>query len=89
MKIIRENNTFIRQNGHYGDKSFKTKYQFKDLDGTMYNIYISTRKNAFIKKVSKSGKEYKVKLPKEVTETILEELKSNKDKVLEKEGGIR
>lgn len=89
MKVTRENNTFIRQDGRSGDKSLKTKYQFKDLDGTMYNIYISTRKNAFIKKVSESGREYKVKLPKEVTETILEELKSDKDKVLEKEGGIR
>lgn len=46
-------------------------------------------KNAFIKKVSESGREYKVKLPKEVTEVILEELKSNRDKILEKEGGIR
>jgi hypothetical protein len=55
----------------------------------MYNIYISTRKNAFYRKKSKSGKEYKIKLPKEVTATILEELKSNKDKVLEKEDGIR
>lgn len=89
MKVTREDNTFVRQNAHCGDKSIKTKYQFKDLDGTMYNIYISVRKNAFIKKVTKSGREYKVKLPKEVTTTILEELKSNKDKVLEKEGGIR
>lgn len=89
MKLIRENNTFIRQDARCGDKSIKTKYQFKDLDGTMYNIYISVRKNAFIKKVNKSGKECKIKLPKEVTETILEELKSNKDKVLEREGGIR
>lgn len=89
MKVTRENNTFIRQDGRFGDKSIKTKYQFKDLDGTMYNIYISTKKNAFVKKVSKFGREYKVKLPKEVTEAILEELKSNKDKVLEREGGIR
>lgn len=89
MKVIREDNTFVRQNARCGDKSFKTKYQFKDLDGTMYNIYISVKKNAFIKKVNKSGKEYKIKLPKEVTATILEELKSEKDKVLEKEGGIK
>ena len=89
MKVTRENNTFVRQDGRFGDKSLKTKYQFKDLDGTVYNIYISTRKNAFYRKKSKSGIEYKIKLPKEVTEAILEELKSNKDKVLEKEGGIR
>lgn len=89
MKVTREDNTFIRQNGRFGDKSLKTKYQFKDLDGTVYNIYISTRKNAFYRKKSKSGTEYKIKLPKEVTEAILEELKSNKDKVLEREGGIR
>lgn len=88
MKVTREDNIFVRQNGRCGDKSIKTKYQFKDLDGTMYNIYISVRKNAFIKKISEFGREYKVKLPKEVTTAILEELKSNKDKVLEKEGGI-
>ena len=89
MKVKREDNTFVRQNARCGDKNIKTKYQFKDLDGTMYNIYISTRKNAFIRRKSESGREYKVKLPKEVTETILEELKSNKDRVLEKEGGIK
>jgi hypothetical protein len=89
MKITREDNTFIRQNARCGDKSIKTKYQFKDLDGTMYNIYISTRKNAFIKKVSESGKEYKIKLPKEVTAIILEELKSEKDKLIKREGGIK
>lgn len=89
MKVTRENNTFVRQNARCGDKSIKTKYQFKDLDGTMYNIYISIRKNAFIKKVTKSGREYKIKLPKEVTATILEELKSEKDKLIEREGGIK
>lgn len=47
MKVTREDNTFIRQNAHTGDKSIKTKYQFKDLDGTMYNIYISVRKKCF------------------------------------------
>lgn len=47
MKVTRENNTFIRQNARCGDKSIKTKYQFKDLDGTMYNIYISVRKKCF------------------------------------------
>lgn len=51
-------------------------------------IFISTRKNAFYRKKSKSGAKYKIKLPKEVTEAILEELKTEKDKVLEKEGGI-
>lgn len=89
MKVTREDNTFIRQDGRSGDKSFKTKYQFKDLDGTMYNIYISIRKNAFIKKTSKSGRVNKINLPKEVTTAILEELKSDKDKLLEKEGGIK
>ena len=89
MKVTRKDNTFIRQDGRFGDKSIETKYQFKDLDGTTYKIYISVRKNTFYKKKSKFGKEYKIKLPKEVTETILEELKSNKDRVLEKEGGIR
>ena len=50
MKVTRENNTFVRQNARCGDKSLKTKYQFKDLDGTMYNIYISTRKMLLLRK---------------------------------------
>lgn len=50
MKVTRENNTFVRQDGRFGDKSLKTKYQFKDLDGTVYNIYISTRKMLFIER---------------------------------------
>lgn len=86
-EIVRENNTFIRQNMR--NRSIKTTYQFKDLDGKEYNIYISCRKNAFIEKVTKSGRKYKILLPKSITETILEELKSDKDKVLEKEGGIK
>lgn len=86
-EIIREKNTFIRQDMR--NRSIITEYQFKDLDGKEYNIYISCRKNAFIEKVTKSGRKYKILLPADVTNQILEELKSNKDKVLEKEGGIR
>lgn len=53
-EVIREDNTFIRQNMR--NRSIKTKYTFKDLDGKEYNIYISCRKNAFIEKVANSGK---------------------------------
>ena len=86
-EVIRENNTFIRQDMRH--RSIKTKYTFKDLDGKEYNIYISCRKKAYIEKISASGKKYKLILPDEVQKQIMEELKSEKDKVLKKEGGIK
>ena len=84
MKVTRENNTFIRQNTHCGDRSIKTKYQFKDLDGTMYNIYISVRKNAFIKKVNKFGKEKKLNFQKKLQLLFLKNLNLIKIKFLRK-----
>ena len=86
-EIKREGNTFIRQDMRF--RSIKTKYTFRDLDGKEYNIYISCRKKAYIEKITDSGRKYKLILPNEVQKQIMEELKSEKDKVLEKEGGIK
>ena len=85
--VTRDGNMFIRHNGR--NHSFETKYTFKDIDGTVYNILISPRKRAYYNKQTKSGKIYRILLPKEVSDAIIQELKSEKDKVLEKEGGIK
>lgn len=89
MEVKRENNVFIRIDGRSKNQPIETKYKFRNIDGKEYNIYISTRKRAYVLIPAKSGNINKVLLPKEVSDQILEELKSNKDKVLEKEGGIK
>ena len=88
MEVKREKNVFIRIDGRSKNQSIETKYKFRNLDGKEYNIYISPRKRAYVLIPAKSGNINKVLLPKEVSDQILEELKSNKDKVLEREGGI-
>lgn len=85
----REDNTFVRCDRRVVISSQETKYKFKDLDGNSYNIYITTKGRAYYKKISKNNTENKIYLPDDLANTILEELKSNKDKVLEKEGGIK
>ena len=85
----REGNTFVRYDGRLLSSSQETKYKFKDLDGNSYNIYITPKGRAYYKKMSKNNVENKIYLPDDLANTILEELKSNKDKVLEKKGGIR
>lgn len=69
----RDSKTFIRIDGRKKE-SFKTQYQFEDIDGKQYNIYISSKKRAFIIKKTKTGKEYKIVLPKEVSDAILKEI---------------
>lgn len=85
----REGNIFIRLDKRTTTSTQETKYKFKDLDGNSYNIYITSKGRAYYKKMSKNNIEHKYYLPDDLANTILEELKSDKDKVLEKEGGIR
>lgn len=89
MEIKREKNVFIRIDSRSKNQSIETKYKFRNIDGKEYNIYISPRKRAYVLIPAKSGNINKVLLPKEVSDQILEELKSNKDRVLEREGGIK
>lgn len=75
----KNSNVFVRVDGRKKE-SIKTKYQFRDIDGKEYNIYISSRKRAFIIKKSKTGTEYKVMLPDNVAKQILvetEQIKPN------------
>ena len=54
----------------------KTGYTWKDGKGNVYDIYISSRGSCYIIRTSsKTGKQYKDYLPKEVSEQIKKELK--------------
>lgn len=77
----RDSNTFVRIDGRRKE-SFKTKYQFEDIDGKQYNIYISSKKRAFIIKKTKTGAEYKIVLPKSVSDAILKEIEQVKPNVI-------
>lgn len=52
-----------------------TGYTWKDSKGNVYDIYISKKGSCYIIKTSKkTGKQYRQYLPKEVSNTIAEEL---------------
>lgn len=52
-----------------------TGYTWKDSKGDVYDIYISKKGSCYIIKTSKkTGKQYRQYLPKEVSNTIAEEL---------------
>ena len=54
----------------------KTGYTWKDSKGNVYDIYISERGSCYIIRTSsKTGKQYKSYLPKEVSAEIAKELK--------------
>lgn len=56
-------------------KAQKTGYTYKDTDGKSYEIYLSAKGKAFIKRISKkTGKEYNKYLPDSIAETIKKEL---------------
>jgi general stress protein 26 len=74
-------NIFVRVNTRKKEP-FKTKYQFRDIDGKEYNIYISSKKKAFIIKETKNGKEYKVILSDDVAKQILVEIEGVKPSMI-------
>ena len=53
----------------------KTGYTWKDSKGKVYDIYISDKGSCYIIRTSsKTGKQYKSYLPKEVSQEIAKEL---------------
>lgn len=75
-KITREGNTFVQTSTH-GSKGTvtKTKYQWKDSKGTIYDVYMSSTGSCFVNKISsKTGKEYRYYLGPEISEQICREL---------------
>lgn len=71
QEVVRRGNTFVeRVDSLKRGKMYSTNYTFKDKDGNVYPIYLSSGGNAFIVKVSKkSGRQYRKYLP-EVTKKI-------------------
>lgn len=71
--IVKEGKTFKVQTTQI--KDIQTGYTWEDSKGNKYPIFISKKGACYIKKISKTGKEYKQYLPKEIQETINKELK--------------
>lgn len=76
--VIKEGKTFKVQTAQTANER-QTEYTWEDKKGVKYPIFISKKGACYIKRVSsKTGKEYKQYLPKEIQETIRKELKINK-----------
>ena len=73
-EVTRENNTFKVEKSTESTDT-KTQYTWEDKEGNKYPIFISKKGACFIMRTSKKGNEYKYYLPKEIQETIRQELK--------------
>lgn len=73
-EVKREGNTFrVEQTTKESDT--KTQYTWVDKDGNVYPVFITKRGACYIFRTSKkTGKEYKQYLPKNIQETIRQEL---------------
>lgn len=73
-EVKREGNTFrVEQTTKESDT--KTQYTWVDKDGNVYPVFITKRGACYIFRTSKkTGKEYKQYLPKDIQETIKQEL---------------
>jgi hypothetical protein len=76
--VVKEGKTFKVQTTQTTSEQ-QTEYTWEDKKGVKYPIFISKNGACYIKRVSsKTGKEYKQYLPKEIQETIRKELKIDK-----------
>lgn len=73
-EVKREGNTFkVEQTTKESDT--KTQYTWVDKDGNVYPVFITKRGACYIFRTSKkTGKKYKQYLPKDIQETIKQEL---------------
>lgn len=74
--VTREGNTFVQTSTRSSKGTVtKTKYQWKDSKGTVYDVYMSSTGSCFVNKISsKTGKEYRYYLGPEISEQICKEL---------------
>lgn len=65
QNVVKEGNTFTQVSASSSTgKETKTEYTYKTKDGKTYDIYLSAKGKAFIKRISsKTGKEYKQYIP--------------------------
>lgn len=76
--IVKEGKTFKVQTTQTTNEQ-QTEYTWEDKKGVKYPIFISKKGACYIKRISsKTGKEYKQYLSKEIQETIRKELKIDK-----------
>lgn len=76
--VVKEGKTFKVQITQTTSEQ-QTEYTWEDKKGVKYPIFISKNGACYIKRISsKTGKEYKQYLPKEIQETIKKELKIDK-----------
>lgn len=76
--VVKEGKTFKVQTTQTTSDQ-QTGYTWEDKKGVKYPIFISKKGACYIKRISsKTGKEYKQYLPKEIQETIRKELKISK-----------
>lgn len=76
--VVKEGKTFKVQITQTTSEQ-QTEYTWEDKKGVKYPIFISKNGACYIKRISsKTGKEYKQYLPKEIQETIRKELKIDK-----------
>lgn len=76
--VVKEGKTFKVQTTQT-TREQQTEYTWEDKKGVKYPIFISKNGACYIKRISsKTGKEYKQYLPKEIQETIKKELKIDK-----------
>lgn len=74
QEVVRNGNTFEVIQKSQSD--VQTYLNWKDKDGIVYPIYITSKGACYVKRISKkTGKEYKYYLPKEVQKEIHKELK--------------
>ena len=73
-EVKREGNNFkVEQTSKASDT--QTKYTWEDKEGNKYPIFITKKDVCYVLRVSKkTGKEYKYYLPKDIQETIKNEL---------------
>ena len=73
-EVKRAGNTFIVEQTTK-ESDTKTQYTWVDKDGNVYPVFITKRGACYIFRTSKrTGKEYKQYLPKDIQETIKQEL---------------
>lgn len=73
--VVRNGDTFKVEKTTSVNQDRLTGYTWEDKDGNLYPIYITKKGACYILRISKkTGKEYKYYLPKEIQETIKQEL---------------
>nr|DAV02160.1 MAG TPA: hypothetical protein [Crassvirales sp.] len=78
QQFKREGNTFVQDTTKTFRKSEgkETKYTYRDKNNKVYPIFITSSGAVYINRVSaKTGKEYRMYLPKGIKEAIAKEIK--------------